>query len=96
MPNFYVLRDRRPERATRDEWRVFTRSGGAQVAETDLGDVCVSTRFTGVAGPAPHPLLFETLVYDGPFDGTRARYATWDEAVAGHDAMVERVRGHHN
>lgn len=56
--------------------------------------VRVSTVFLGLdhsfgAGP---PLLFETLVFEGPMDGEMDRYSTWDEAERGHAAMVERVR----
>lgn len=63
------------------------------VAKTTVGDARVSTVFLGLdhrfdAGP---PLLFETLVFDGPLDGEMDRYSTWAEAQCGHDAMVARV-----
>lgn len=34
------------------------------------------------------PLLFETLVFGGPWDGTTRRVATWEEAEQTHKAMV--------
>lgn len=57
--------------------------------------IMVSTVFLGLDhsfrdhGP---PILFETLVFNGPLRDEMERYATWDEADAGHKAMVERVR----
>ena len=38
------------------------------------------------------PLLFETMVFGGPLDEEMDRYTTWDEAEAGHKAMVKRVQ----
>lgn len=57
-------------------------------------DVEVSTVFIGIPalvyrqGP---PLLFETMIIGGPLDRERDRYATWDEAVSGHEKMVKRA-----
>ncbi len=33
--------------------------------------------------------MFETIVFGGPMDEEMRRYATWDEAVEGHDEMVK-------
>ena len=55
----------------------------------------VSTIFMGLdhnfsnEGP---PILFETMVFGGALDQEQARYATWEEAEAGHKAMVEMVK----
>ncbi len=38
------------------------------------------------------PVLFETMVFGGPLDRELDRYCTWDEAVAGHASMIERVK----
>ena len=72
-----------------------------QVRSTDLDgeqgcstDVHVSTVFLGLdhsfsnEGP---PLLFETMVFGGVCDENMRRYATWDEAVAGHEEMIDDV-----
>lgn len=50
----------------------------------------ISTVFLGLdhafnGGP---PILFETMVFDGPLDGLQLRYRSWDEAVATHDRIV--------
>lgn len=63
------------------------------MALTHIGHVEVSTVFLGVdyrMGNGPTQ-LFETMVFNGPLDREQARYSTWDEAEAGHRAMVERV-----
>ena len=69
-----------------------------RVAAYEKGDVLVSTVFLGLNhrfGDGP-PLLFETLVFGGPLDGEMDRYSTWDEAVAGHNAIVARVQQDHS
>jgi hypothetical protein len=68
-----------------------------RVDHTLVGPYEISTVFLGIdhgfieEGP---PILFETMVF---CQGSRSdleceRYATWDQAVAGHNAMVEEVR----
>ena len=37
------------------------------------------------------PIVFETMVFGGPFNHTMWRYATWDEAVKGHEELVKMV-----
>jgi hypothetical protein len=57
--------------------------------------IMVSTVFLGLdhsyseEGP---PILFETMVFNGPLHDEMERYATYDEAEAGHAIMIERVR----
>jgi hypothetical protein len=69
---------------------------------TELGELVspfthprVSTVFLGLdhnfMGKGP-PILFETMVFGGPFNHTLWRYATWDEAVTGHERLVECVK----
>lgn len=57
--------------------------------------ITVSTIFLGrdqsFVEDAP-PVLFETMVFGGEFDGVCRRYCTWDEAIAGHDGWVARLK----
>ncbi len=79
------------------EWARWFQTGDAarRVAEDFVGDVRISTVFLGIdhsfsrVGP---PVLFETMVFAGPLDEEQDRYCTWDEAVAGHAAMLARVK----
>lgn len=42
--------------------------------------------------PNARPILFETMVFGGPLHEWQRRYATWDEAEAGHEETVALVR----
>lgn len=56
--------------------------------------ITVSTVFLGIDHSFDDgaPLLFETMVFGGTLDGEMERYSTYEEALAGHKAMVKRVR----
>ena len=74
------------------------RHPGWIVDKTEVGDCEVSTVFLFLdhGYNDPMPILWETLVLGAPtghpLDQECERYATWDEARAGHDAMVQRVK----
>jgi len=34
------------------------------------------------------PIVFETMVFGGEFDGWQRRYCTWQQSVVGHDDCV--------
>lgn len=56
--------------------------------------IVVSTVFIGLDhsyGSGP-PLLFETMVFNGPCDGEQRRYPDWTSAEAGHGETVEAIR----
>lgn len=65
------------------------------VAAEVVGNVRVSTAFLGLDHNFGHgaPLLFETMVFGGPLDGESDRYSTKAEALAGHAAIVAKVKG---
>lgn len=99
MPGKYILKDRRPvEIEDTIEWaKEFEKMGDKTVAKTQVSpEVLVSTVFLGLChrfGLGGPPILFETMVLGGRADGDREMYQTWDEAEAGHEKMVEQVRG---
>lgn len=75
------------------KWAMQFEKADRHVAKTETPKGNVSTVFLGLDhsfGSGP-PLLFETMVFDGKLDGEQDRYSTWDEAIAGHKRMVERV-----
>ena len=86
------------------EWASKFETMDRHVAETFVGKVRyvllggpkpvrVSTVFLGLDhGHGGKSLWFETMVFGGKLDLEQDRYETWDEAVAGHKAMVKRVR----
>ena len=94
---WFVLDGQTPRPASLAEWaRQFDDVRVRTVAHEPLPHgVEVSTVFVGydvVAAPGS-PMLFETMVFNGAFHGVRERYATWDEADAGHRRIVSMVVG---
>lgn len=76
------------------KWGEWHRTADRKVKREMVGESDVSTVFLGLDhsyGDGP-PVLFETLVFDGPLDMEMDRYETWEEAEKGHAAMVERVK----
>ena len=74
-------------------WRHWMETADRRVANQRRGGVRVSTVFLGLNHNwgGGRPLLFETMVFGGPHDENQNRYATWEEAEAGHAAMCARV-----
>ena len=75
-------------------WAEWYETADRKVARETIGDSDISTVFLGIDhsfGEGP-PLLFETMVFNGKLDGEINRYSTWDDAVAGHNAMVKKVK----
>ena len=74
------------------EWgEFFNQTDKRRVGADDVRDLHVSTVFLGIDhswvedGP---PILFETMVLRGSEDVYMRRYATYDEAEAGHREVV--------
>lgn len=80
-------------------WARWFETGDRRVADDRTAHVRVSTVFLGInhrfIGDGP-PLLFETMGFarDGGdcLDDLTRRYASWDDAVTGHQAALRRVR----
>lgn len=78
------------------EWAKWYENAERRVALTKISEnIKVSTVFLGLDhnfmldGP---PAIFETMVFGGPMDQNQERYSTWEEAEAGHEVMVAKVR----
>lgn len=77
------------------EWAQWFNQADRQIACTEFGDYVISTVFLGF----PHgtcertnlPLLFETMVFKDGDDIYMQRFASHDEACAGHNEAVEYV-----
>jgi len=68
-------------------------NGNRHVADETIEGVRISTVFLGLDhayGGGP-PMIFETMVFDGPLDQEQDRCSTWEEAEATHAKMKERV-----
>ncbi len=94
MSEHYILDGHTPYPVDLMTWAAwFETRENRHVANDSIGDVQVSTVFLGLDhafGQGP-PLLFETMIFGGDFDNDTRRYATWDEAEAGHAEMLAKV-----
>jgi hypothetical protein len=85
-------------------WLQWTEKADVQVDNTETTDYHVSTVFLNadLSHGRGEPVCFETMVFcsesyldripdDQSLDRRQYRYATWDEAVAGHAAVVEHL-----
>jgi hypothetical protein len=97
---YYILREGQPL-AVEDPraWARWFATADAEriVTKTHLGEVLVSTVFLAFdhnwrSGPA---LLFETMVFGGPLDGSQWRFGTREEAAAFHDELVRELTQHY-
>ena len=92
----YILNGKTPVLCTNiHEWARWFKNADRQVARTENADICISTVFLGLNHQFGDgaPLLFETLVFGGEYDGDCDRYTTWEGAERGHRIMCERVFG---
>ena len=81
------------------EW--FQTADHRRVALDRIGTRLISTVFLGVdhnfarlSGDPGPPILFETMIFtDGSgYEDYQERYATWEQAQAGHAAAVAHVK----
>ena len=95
LPGKYILKGKSPILCDNLlEWGEWIEGANRKVKFTKLKGCKVSTLFLGLdysfaGGP---PLLFETMVFGGPLDGSQHRYSTWEEAEEGHKKMVKTVK----
>ena len=91
--NWYILKDNHSiKRVSLQEWSKWAGKSFNQrrVNQTFVDKVNISTMF--LIAPMWDDRFFETMVFDGPLDSETEHYATWDEAEAGHQEMVARVK----
>ena len=76
-------------------WAHWFETAERHVALTKISEkVTVSTVFLGLDhawGQGP-PMLFETMIFGGPYDQEQDRYSTWEKAQEGHERMVQKAQ----
>jgi hypothetical protein len=94
VSEFYILdAEHNLIRTDINTWVKFCDGNERRVALDEIGEVRVSTVFLGMNhrwGEGP-PLLFETMTF-GPFGEYCWRYTSWEEALAGHQRVVEAIK----
>ena len=90
---YYIMQNMRPRRAEFFEHAAWYETHDRTIDRTRVGDVLVVTVFCGVDRGDGYgmPLIFETLVSGGAFDGETRLYATLGEAKRGHHDIVDAV-----
>ncbi len=94
-----ILEDKRIVSVDTTTWAKWFESNVENriIKRTEVGESAVSTVFLGLNhGFHGKDLWFETLVFGGKLDGEMNRYETYEEAEAGHEVMVERVKTSEN
>lgn len=95
MSRYSILKDKKVVPCDVAEWARWMTTGERRVADETIGPSYVSTVFLGLDHqfiPSGPPLLFETMVFDGPLAGAMERCSTWEQAEKQHAAMVARIR----
>jgi hypothetical protein len=79
-------------------WWRWLQTADRHVGKDIIGEALVSTVFLGIdhSFGGDVPILFETMIFGGRHDHWQTRYATREEALAGHNravALVEETDG---
>ena len=92
---YYKLdKNKKVVKATSEEFaKLMMNIEARKVAKTKVGICEVSTVFLGMnhAFRSDKIIVFESMVFGGNNDGMQRRYSTWDEAVKGHNEIVEEL-----
>lgn len=90
----YILKDGNHEPAELLEWAQWFETADRKVDLTDTPHGRVSTVFLGIdhrlGGNGP-PVLYETMVFGGPYDADGERYTTVENAREGHARWVKKL-----
>lgn len=93
---YYILDENHNIIATHDmmEWTQWFKEGNIRVELTKLFDCSISTVFLSIdhSFGGDIPILFETMIFGGPLNDYQDRYATWEEAVIGHNEAVQLAK----
>lgn len=102
-PHLYILKDHIPvpveDVLVWGRWIEEAYTTREKIVQQDqiTPEIRISTVFLGIDHgyswmPDAIPILFETMVFGGPFDGEINRYSNWVGAEAGHAKIVQKVK----
>ena len=95
LSDFQIYYDRQGRPVSREEGIRLMESDERQVACDDIGDATVSTVHLVINhqfDPTKPPLIFETMIFGGPYSDYQWRYPTVEAALAGHDRVMAALR----
>lgn len=95
-PRYWMLDENRSPVACSGvlDWAEWFEGSDRIVAKTHVGQALVSTVFLGLDhsfGDGP-PVLFETMIFGGPLDGTQERCGRWRQAEQMHRRLVDEAK----
>src|SRR5882762_8039779 len=89
---FYILDGKKIKHADRNEFYAWYPEANKRIALTTIKDCNISTVFLGIDHQfslrGNLPILFETMVFGGKYDGYRQQYSTYEEAEEGHEEII--------
>jgi len=77
MARYYILVDRLPVAVDHDAWMRWFETSDRQIGDDKIGKTRVSTVFLGIDHNfygSSGPVLFQTLIFDGPLANEMWRY----------------------
>lgn len=96
MGRYYILNGKTPEVVENIfEWASKFHNTERVIAKKDISGSHISTVFLGFDHSFTDddtPILFETMIFGGDFDGFQQRYHTWDEAKNAHDLICYKLQ----
>jgi len=100
MPRHYLLdENKNPYEVSLEEGLKVYEDMSMKIVQQDRLDngVFVSTVFLGLdhswSDSLNHePVLFETMIFEGPYDQYQVRYTTYNNALNGHKQALELVK----
>jgi len=98
MGNYYLLDENNtPYEVTLEEFAksdIWANRERNTIGRNEFGDVLVSTVFLGIDhafGDGDKPVLFETMILGGEFDGFQIRCSDWETAKKHHNQALELI-----
>ncbi len=96
MMDWYLLgEDKTPVKTTYEEIvRLGAKPNGLPIEKTQIDNIFISSVFLGFDHSfceGEPPILFETMIFGGEFDGYQTRYTSYDDCVKGHQKAIEMV-----
>ena len=87
MRKYYILNDNKePIEASWEEYCKFLDTPKNKIVKQEtINNTKISTVFVG------NGILFETMCFGDKLDGDQWRYQTFDEALKGHQKVIEMV-----
>ena len=96
MNDKYILDENGNPKVESDllKWGEWFETADRHIGIDKIGKVKISTIFLGLdhSFGRGKPVLWETMVFGGKFDGEQKRYFTKKEALTGHKKIVAKIK----